>query len=129
LTLFFGLLFKLLPEARVGWRPAFVSAGVTAILFIIGRYLIGLYLGRSTVGSAYGAAGSLIVLLLWIFYAAQIFLFGVVLVKTQSQIKQEAVSTEERKLVQKKTSTVSGSVFIFAGLMLLVRRWLRKRDR
>lgn len=113
----------------MSWRPAFVSAGVTAILFIIGRYLIGLYLGRSTVGSAYGAAGSLVVLLLWIFYAAQIFLFGVELVKTQSQIKQEAVSTEVGKLVQKKTSTVSGSVFIFVGLMLLVRRWLRKRDR
>lgn len=75
-TLLFALLFKVLPDAKVRWRDVWIGALVTAVLFSLGRFLIGLYLGRSSVSSAYGAAGSLVVLLLWIYYSAQILLFG-----------------------------------------------------
>ncbi len=75
-TLFFACMFKVLPDARVQWHDVWVGAILTAILFIIGRLVLGLYLGRSGVSSAYGAAGSLIVVLLWIYYAAQILFFG-----------------------------------------------------
>ncbi|NLD70323.1 MAG: YihY/virulence factor BrkB family protein [Limnobacter sp.] len=72
----FALIYKLMPSVRVAWRDVLIGAVVTALLFTIGKYLIGLYIGRSAVASAYGAAGSLVVLLLWVYYSAQIFLFG-----------------------------------------------------
>ena len=77
LTLMFGLMFKYVPDVKIKWRDVWVGAIVTAILFTIGEWLIGLYLGRTNVGSAFGAAGSLIVILVWIYYSAQIFFFGV----------------------------------------------------
>jgi hypothetical protein len=76
LVLLFAILFWMLPDAAVAWRDVFLGATVTAVLFTIGEYLIGLYLGRSTVSSTYGAAGSLVIVLLWIYYSAQIILFG-----------------------------------------------------
>ena len=75
-TLLFALMFKLLPDTRVEWRDVWVGAVLTAVLFTVGKLLIGLYLGKSAVGSAYGAAGSLVVLLVWIYYSAQILFFG-----------------------------------------------------
>jgi membrane protein len=76
LTLLFALVFKVLPDAHVHWADVWVGAGLTAVLFTVGSYLIGLYLGTSAVTSAYGAAGSLVALLLWVYYSAQIVLFG-----------------------------------------------------
>lgn len=75
-TLLFAMIFKVLPDAEVAWRDVWIGALMTAVLFALGKFLIGLYLGRSTVASAYGAAGSLVVLLLWVYYSAQILLFG-----------------------------------------------------
>ena len=75
-TVLFALIFKLLPDAKVAWRDVWVGALLTAILFTLGKMLIGLYLGKSAVGSSYGAAGSLVVLLVWIYYSAQILFFG-----------------------------------------------------
>ncbi|MCP4425820.1 MAG: YihY/virulence factor BrkB family protein [Chloroflexi bacterium] len=72
----FALIFKILPDAEVAWRDVGLGALVTAVLFALGEYLIGLYLGNTSAGSAYGAAGSLVVTLLWVYYSAQIFLFG-----------------------------------------------------
>jgi membrane protein len=72
----FALVFKVLPEEKPSWRHIWVGAGVTAILFTLGKYLIGLYLVHSATGSAYGAAGSFVVLLFWIYFSAQIFLIG-----------------------------------------------------
>jgi membrane protein len=77
LTIMFGLMFKYVPDVKIKWRDVWVGAVVTAILFTIGEWLIGFYLGRTNVGSAFGAAGSLIVMLVWIYYSAQIFFFGV----------------------------------------------------
>lgn len=75
-SLLFALIFKVLPDAYVRWRDVWVGSVVTALLFSLGRFLIGLYLGRSSVSSAYGAAGSLVVILLWIYYSAQILFLG-----------------------------------------------------
>jgi membrane protein len=75
-TLLFGLMYKYLPDGKLRWRDVGIGALFTAVLFIVGGLLIGLYLGRVGVGSVFGAAGSLVLILLWIFYSAQIFLFG-----------------------------------------------------
>jgi len=75
-TFLFALIFKVLPDARIRWRDVWIGAAITALLFSVGRYLIGLYLGRSSVSSAYGAAGSLVALLVWVYYSAQILLLG-----------------------------------------------------
>jgi membrane protein len=72
----FALIYKYVPRERIPWGDVWIGAIVTALLFTIGKSLIGLYLGKSSFNSAYGAAGSLIVLLLWIYYSAQIFLLG-----------------------------------------------------
>jgi membrane protein len=76
LTLLFALLFKVLPNAVVPWRDVWLGAVITAILFSVGKFVIGLYLGNSAIASSYGAAGSLVVILVWIYYSAQILLFG-----------------------------------------------------
>lgn len=76
MTALFAMIYKVLPDVRLAWRQVWVGAAVTSVLFTVGKYLIGLYLGRAGVSSAYGAAGSVAVLLLWIYYSAQILLFG-----------------------------------------------------
>ena len=70
------MIYKIIPRVRIGWRDVWIGAAVTALLFAIGKSLIGLYLGRSTFASGFGAAGSLVVLLVWMYYSAQIFLLG-----------------------------------------------------
>jgi membrane protein len=76
LTLVFALIYKMIPRVHVAWRDVWIGAGVTAALFAIGKFLIGLYLGKSDAASAFGAAGSLVLVMLWVYYSAQIFLFG-----------------------------------------------------
>ena len=85
ITLMFAVIYKLLPDVRITWQNVWVGAAVTALLFTIGKSLIGLYLGRSTVASVYGAAGSLIVILLWIYYSAQVVFFGAEFTKVYSR--------------------------------------------
>ncbi len=76
ITLVFALIYKVLPDAEIAWRDVWMGAAATALLFSIGKWLIGIYLGYSSTSSAYGAAGSLLVFLIWVYYSAQIFLFG-----------------------------------------------------
>ena len=76
ITLLFAMIFKYLPDVKVAWRDVWVGALVTSLLFSLGKFLISYYIGTSSAGSTYGAAGSLVVLLLWIYYSAQILLFG-----------------------------------------------------
>ena len=76
IAVLFALIYKYLPDVKIRWKDVVVGSIVTALLFSLGKYLIGLYLGRGSLGSTYGAAGSLIVFLAWVFYSAQILLFG-----------------------------------------------------
>lgn len=76
MTALFAVLYKLLPDATIRWRDVGIGAALTSLLFAIGRWAIGLYLGRASVGSAYGAAGSVVVLMAWVYYSTLIVLFG-----------------------------------------------------
>jgi membrane protein len=76
-TVGFAMIFKIMPRVSVQWRDVWIGALVTAVLFTVGKYLIGLYIGKTGIASGYGAAGSLVVVLVWVYYSAQIFLLGV----------------------------------------------------
>ncbi|UIF89658.1 YihY/virulence factor BrkB family protein [Cupriavidus necator] len=76
MTVVFAMIYKIMPRAKVHWLDVWLGAAVTALLFTLGKFLIGLYIGKSGIANGYGAAGSLVVLLLWVYYAAQIFLLG-----------------------------------------------------
>src|SRR5687767_10779451 len=76
ITLIFAIMFKVLPDAKIKWRDVWVGSIVTTAFFALGKYLIGFYLGNSSVNSAYGAAGSLVIILVWVYYSTVIFLFG-----------------------------------------------------
>jgi membrane protein len=75
-AMLFAIIFKILPDARIVWKDALLGAGVTSLLFTIGEFLIGYFLGRANLGSAYGAASSVVLLLIWVYYSMQIVLFG-----------------------------------------------------
>ncbi len=85
ITALFALLFKYLPDTRIAWKDVWMGAAVTSLLFTAGKTLIGLYLGKSSVASVYGAAGSLVVVIVWVYYAAQIFFFGAELTQAWAQ--------------------------------------------
>ena len=87
-TLLFAMIFKVMPDAPVAWRDVWVGAITTAVLFTIGKSLIGLYLGRTSIGSPYGAAGSLVVMTVWVFYASMIVFFGAQLTYFRSRRSQ-----------------------------------------
>ena len=72
----FGMLYRFLPDVRLEWRDVRVGAMVTAVLFTLGKHLIGIYLGQSALSSSYGAAASVMLLLLWVYYSSQIVLVG-----------------------------------------------------
>ena len=76
MTVMFAMIYKLMPSVKIDWRDVWTGAAVTSLLFSIGKFLIGLYLGRSSITSAFGAAGSLVLVMVWVYYSAQIFLLG-----------------------------------------------------
>ncbi len=93
-TALFATIFKVLPDAPVAWRDVWVGAVTTSVLFTVGKSLIGLYLGRTSIGSPYGAAGSLVVMTVWVFYASMIVFLGAELTYLRS--KQRATSCRRR---------------------------------
>jgi membrane protein len=99
-TALFAMMFKWLPETRLAWRDVLIGAVVTAGLFSVGRFLIGLYLGRAAVGSTYGAAGAFVVLLVWVYYSTWIMLFGAELTFIYAQRFGSGVRTAEGRLVE-----------------------------
>jgi membrane protein len=101
----FAMMFKWLPETRLAWRDVWIGAAVTAGLFSVGRYLIGLYLGQAAVGSTYGAAGAFVVLLVWIYYSTQILLFGAELTFVYAQRFGSGVRTADGALVEPLSAT------------------------
>lgn len=114
ISILFAAIYKVLPDRKLEWRDVLVGAVATAFLFSIGKFLIGLYIGSSGVASSYGAAGALIVVLLWIYYSAQIFLLGAEFTKvyasyygSQPQIAQPA--DVDRVRGQAATGSIAGS--------------------
>ena len=95
-TLLFAMIFKLMPTARIAWRDVWTGAFVTAILFEVGKLLISLYLGKSGVTESFAAAGSLVVLLAWVYYAAQIFLLGAEFTKVYADEHGSLSAAESR---------------------------------
>jgi len=90
-TLVFASIYKVMPDVRIGWKDVWVGAFVTAILFTAGKSLIGFYLGRSGVGSAFGAAGSVLVILAWVYYSSQILFLGAEFTKAYSEERGRCV--------------------------------------
>lgn len=86
ITLLFALIYRILPDVRVAWRDVWLGAFVTAGLFVIGKSLFGLYLGHSSLGSSYGAAGSLVIVILWVYYSCLILLFGAEMTQVQARL-------------------------------------------
>ena len=115
ITLLFAMIFRYLPDAKIAWRDVWVGATVTAVLFVIGKFFLGLYLGSGAAGSAYGAASSLITLLLWIYYAAQIVLFGAEFTQVYTNTYGSHIEPEEhavrveRTEIEMPTSTYSNN--------------------
>ncbi len=81
ISLLFAIIFKVLPDARIKWKDVAVGSVTTAVLFMLGKFAIGFYLGRSHISSSYGAAGSMIIILLWVYYSAAILYFGAAFTK------------------------------------------------
>jgi membrane protein len=95
ITLLFAAIFKFLPDAQVAWRDVWIGAAVTAGLFILGKFGLGVYLGNSNVASAYGAAGSLVLVLVWIYYSALILLLGAEFTQVWARERGKRVRAEE----------------------------------
>lgn len=91
----FALIFKLLPDVKIAWRDVWLGAAVSSLLFTIGKFLIGLYLGKSGVASAYGAAGSLVIIVVWVYYSAQILLFGAEFTKVWTKLRGSGFKVEK----------------------------------
>jgi membrane protein len=109
ITFLFGMIFKLLPDVSVAWRDVWLGAALTSLLFTLGKVVIGLYLGRTTIGSAYGAAGSLVVVLLWVFYSAEILFFGAEFTKVWARRRGAgAVPTEAAMLLTEEAKAEQG---------------------
>jgi membrane protein len=94
-ALLFAAMFRLLPDAEVAWKDVWVGAAATALLFVIGKLLIGLYLGQTDPGQAYGAAGSLAILLLWIYYSSMILLFGAEFTQNWAERRGEGIAPSD----------------------------------
>jgi membrane protein len=118
IVLLFAFIFRYLPDAKIAWRDVWIGSALTAVLFVLGKFILSVYLGSGAAGSAYGAASSLITLLLWIYYSAQILLFGAeftqVYANTYGSLvepKKHAVKIQriEREIFLTNRDSLSGS--------------------
>lgn len=104
MTFLFSLMFKYVPDVEITWKDVFVGSLITALLFIFGKFLLGVYISRGSLGSAYGAAGSLIVFLAWVYYSAQIILFGAEFTQVYSQMYGSKIRPNKRSQQNKEPS-------------------------
>src|SRR5918992_353772 len=94
----------MIPGVEVSWQAVWIGAAVTAVLFTVGKVLIGLYLGKSDVASSFGTAGSMVLLMLWVYYASQIFLFGAELTRVYAETHgSRRDKAQERRKVQRRS--------------------------
>jgi membrane protein len=125
ITLLFAMMFKWLPDANVAWRDVWLGAAVTALLFEVGKFLIGLYIGKQGLESTFGAAASLVVLLIWVYYSSQIMLLGAEFTRTYamhygSLRHQPRVSSASQSSNSLKSAAARGSPYGMAVLALCV---------
>lgn len=104
ITSLFALMFKILPDARIKWPSVWIGAFVTSFLFVIGKSALGLYFGKANPGSGYGAAGSIILILIWTSYSSMIVFFGAEFTKTYSDYYFGEIAPSENAVKEKKTS-------------------------
>lgn len=102
ITLLFAIIFRTLPDGIIKWKDAFIGAACTAVLFMIGKFAIGFYLGNSTIASVYGAAGSIIIILVWVYYSAIILYFGAEFTKVYAKSYGGQISPNEYSVEIKK---------------------------
>lgn len=108
ITLLFGAIYRLLPDVKLAWRDVGLGAVVTSLLFVIGKSLIGFYLSRTNVASAYGAAGSLVVVLLWVYYSSLIFFFGAIFTRIHSRQYRESRAQPEEGAIRLTPAQTQG---------------------
>jgi len=109
ITLLFAVIYKFVPDVRVEWRDVWIGAATTSLLFSVGKFLIGFYLGYSTVTSIYGAAGSLVTLLLWVYYSSLMFFFGAELTQVYATRYGSKVTSAENAQSPRSASYFSPS--------------------
>ncbi len=108
-TLIFSVIFKVLPDAKIKWRDVFIGALVTAILFMIGKFGISLYISQTKVGSTYGAAGSLVVLIVWIYYSSMILYIGAEFTKAYALVYGSEIHPNDYAVTTKEVEVEAGS--------------------
>lgn len=108
-TVLFALVFKVLPDVKLRWRDVWVGAALTAGLFTLGRYLIALYLGHSTVASIYGTAGSLVALLIWVYYSCAILFYGVEFIRAYREANRLKVVPKETAVLVREELGPAGA--------------------
>jgi membrane protein len=119
ITLLFALIYKVLPDVEMAWRNVWMGAAITALLFTVGKFLLGLYLGQKGITSPYGAAGSLVLVLLWVYYSGLIFFFGAAFTKVYATLHDadlrptaQAVSKKDRDRAERHTVNGTNAVNI-----------------
>ncbi|MBL7712014.1 MAG: YihY/virulence factor BrkB family protein [Chitinophagaceae bacterium] len=108
-TIIFATIFKVLPDARIKWRDVFAGAIVTAVLFLIGKFAISLYISQTKVGSTYGAAGSLVVLLVWVYYSSIILYLGAEFTKAYALMYGSAIHPNDYAVTMKQVEVEMGN--------------------
>src|SRR5205085_2548084 len=107
-TTLFGVIFKVLPDAKVKWKDVLAGAIATALLFMLGKFAISFYISKSNVGSTYGTAGSLVILLLWVYYSAVILYFGAEFTKAYAIKYGEPIHPNEYTVIAKTVEVEQG---------------------
>lgn len=114
ITLLFALIFKFIPDIEIGWRSVWLGAFITAVLFTVGKQLIGLYLGRSDIGNTFGAAGSLALIMIWVYYSSQILFLGAEFTQVYAkrygnQVRPDEHAVEGKRKRQPSTEPSAGT--------------------
>ena len=92
----FALVYKILPSARIAWRDVWFGAFATSLLFWVGKFLIGLYIAKSAIASPFGAAGTLVAVMVWVYYSAQVFFLGAEITRAYSEVRAERLRSDQR---------------------------------
>jgi len=108
ITVLFGVIFKVLPDARIKWKDITAGAVATAVLFMLGKFAISFYISKSNVGSTYGTAGSIVILLVWVYYSAVILYFGAEFTKAYAIKFGEPIHPNEYTVIAKTVEVEQG---------------------